>query len=68
MAKNAISPTRKENFPKWYQEVVRQADLATHSSARGCMTIHPWGYAIWEHMQKTLDAMFKQKGVENGSQ
>ena len=50
--KTAISPTRDENYPEWYQQVVKAADLAENSDVRGCMVIKPWGYAIWEHMQQ----------------
>lgn len=62
---NAISPTRAENFPEWYQQVVKGADLAENSDVRGCMVIKPWGYAIWENIQRRLDAMFKATGHEN---
>ncbi len=60
--KNAISPTREEDYPEWYQQVVSAADLAENSPVRGCMVIKPWGYAIWENMQRTLDRMFKDTG------
>lgn len=63
--KNAISPTRSENYPEWYQQVVKAADLAENSDVRGCMVIKPWGYAIWENIQRQLDAMFKATGHEN---
>ncbi len=63
--KNAISPTRAENFPEWYQQVVRAGDLAETSDVRGCMVIKPWGYTIWENMQRILDGMFKETGHEN---
>ncbi len=56
---------RAKDFSAWYQEVVEQADLAEHSPVRGCMVIKPYGYAIWELMQKELDARFKAKGVQN---
>ncbi len=62
---NAISPTRAENYPEWYQQVVKAADLAENSDVRGCMVIKPWGYAIWENIQRRLDAMFKATGHEN---
>jgi prolyl-tRNA synthetase len=61
----AITPTRAENYPEWYQQVVKAADLAENSDVRGCMVIKPWGYAIWENIQKRLDAMFKATGHEN---
>src|SRR3954451_9385994 len=62
---SAISPTRAENFPEWYQQVVKAADLAENSDVRGCMVIKPWGFAIWENIQRRLDAMFKATGHEN---
>ncbi len=65
MAKTAISPTRGENYPEWYQQVIKAADLAESSVVRGCMVIKPWGYAIWENIQKTLDAMIKATGHKN---
>ena len=63
--KTAINPTRTENYAEWYQQVVKAADLAENSDVRGCMVIKPWGYAIWENIQKTLDGMFKATGHEN---
>jgi len=63
--KTAISPTREENYAEWYQQVVRAADLAEDSAVRGCMVIKPWGYAIWENMQRQLDDMFKETGHKN---
>jgi prolyl-tRNA synthetase len=63
--RTAITPTRDENYPEWYQQVVRAAELAENSPVRGCMVIKPWGYAIWENMQRTLDAMFKATGHKN---
>ncbi|MBN2560560.1 MAG: proline--tRNA ligase [Phycisphaerae bacterium] len=64
-AKTAISPTRAEDYPEWYQQVVRAADLAETSPVRGCMVIKPWGYALWENMQRVLDGMFKATGHRN---
>src|SRR5262245_11361530 len=64
-AKTAITPTREENYAEWYQQVVRAADLAEVSPVRGCMVIKPWGYALWENMQKVLDGMFKATGHQN---
>jgi len=63
--RTAITPTRAENFPEWYQQVIKAADLAENSDVRGCMVIKPWGYAIWENIQRRLDAMFKATGHEN---
>jgi prolyl-tRNA synthetase len=63
--KTAIQPTRTENYPEWYQQVVKAADLAEASPVRGCMVIKPWGYAIWENMQQDLDRRFKETGHVN---
>jgi prolyl-tRNA synthetase len=63
--KSAISPRRAEDFPEWYQQVVRAAELAEPSDVRGCMVIRPWGYGIWENMQRQLDAMFHATGHRN---
>lgn len=54
-----------EDFAKWYTDVVKKAELADYTSVKGCMVIRPYGYAIWENIQKTLDAMFKATGHEN---
>ena len=56
---------RAENYSQWYNELVVKADLAEQSAVRGCMVIKPYGYAIWEKMQQTLDGMFKKTGVKN---
>jgi len=64
-SKTAISPRREEDFPEWYQQVVRTAELAEPSDVRGCMVIRPWGYGIWENMQRQLDAMFRATGHRN---
>jgi prolyl-tRNA synthetase len=63
--KTAINPRRDEDFPEWYQQVVRAAELAEPSDVRGCMVIRPWGYGIWENMQHQLDAMFRATGHRN---
>ena len=47
---NAITPMRLEDYPEWYQQVIKAADLAEVSPVRGCMVIKPWGYSIWENM------------------
>ncbi len=60
----ALTP-RAEDFSAWYNEVVQRAELADHSPVRGSMVIRPWGYGIWEHMQRALDDMFKATGHEN---
>lgn len=54
-----------EDFAKWYTDVVKKAELVDYASVRGCMVIRPYGYAIWENIQKTLDSMFKETGHEN---
>ena len=54
-----------EDFAKWYTDVVKKAELCDYSSVRGCMIIRPYGYAIWENIQKILDAEFKACGHEN---
>ena len=64
-AKNAISPTREEDYPQWYQQVIKASDLAENSPVRGCMVIKPWGYSLWEKMQSVLDRMFKETGHKN---
>ena len=61
----AITPTRTEDFPEWYQQVVSAADLAENSEVRGCMVIKPWGYGIWENIQGQLDGMIKATGHKN---
>jgi len=63
--KTAIQPTRAEDYPEWYQQVIRAADLAESSPVRGCMVIKPWGYRLWENMQRALDDMFKATGHQN---
>jgi len=61
----AITPTRADNYPEWYQQVIKASDLAERSPVRGCMVIKPWGYAIWENIVRVLDDMFKATGVKN---
>ncbi|MCC6722345.1 MAG: proline--tRNA ligase [Bacteroidia bacterium] len=56
---------RSEDYSKWYNNIVVNADLAEHSDVRGCMVIKPYGYAIWEKMQQQLDRMFKETGHSN---
>ena len=56
---------REENYSQWYNELVVKADLAEQSAVRGCMVIKPYGYAIWEKMQRQLDDMFKATGHQN---
>ena len=63
--KTAITPTRAEDFPEWYQQVIKAADMAENSETRGCMVIKPWGYGIWELIQQQLDRRFKETGHQN---
>jgi prolyl-tRNA synthetase len=56
---------REDDFAQWYQEVISAADMAEESGVRGCMVIKPWGYGIWERMQRLLDARIKAAGVQN---
>lgn len=65
MAKGNKLTSRAENYSEWYNELVKKADLAENSDVRGCMVIKPYGYAIWERMQRILDDMFKETGHVN---
>lgn len=65
MIKHALNVTRTQNFASWYQEVISEGDLAEESGVRGCMVIRPWGYGIWERIQKLMDAEIKAAGVDN---
>ena len=56
---------RSENYSQWYNDLVVKADLAENSAVRGCMVIKPYGYAIWEKIQRQLDQMFKDTGHVN---
>ena len=56
---------RSENYSEWYNNLVKDADLAEHSAVKGCMVIKPYGYAIWEKMQAILDQKFKETGHSN---
>ena len=58
-------PKRSENYSEWYNEIVKRAELAENSAVRGCMVIKPYGFAIWEKMQRALDDMFKATGHVN---
>lgn len=65
MDKTGITPTRKENYAEWYQQVIRAADLAENSPVRGCMIIKPNGYQLWETLQHKFDQAFKETGHVN---
>lgn len=67
MSKTAITPTRAENFSEWYQNLIAAADLAENSPVRGCMTIKPYGWAIWELMRDEMDKRIKAEGVLNAN-
>ncbi len=60
--KTAITPTREKDYPEWYQQIIKAADLAQSSPVRGCMVIKPWGYSLWENIQQVLDGMIKETG------
>ena len=62
---SAIQPSRGEDFPEWYQQVIRAADMAENSPVRGCMIIKPWGWSIWEHIRDWLDGRIKATGHQN---
>ena len=63
--KTAINPRREENYPDWYQEVIKSAELAEMSSIRGCMIIRQWGYGIWQEVQRLLDTRIRDTGHDN---
>ena len=65
--KTAITPTRAENFSEWYQNLIVAADLAENAPVRGCMTIKPYGWAIWELMRDEMDKRIKSVGVQNAN-
>ena len=63
--RHALNTRRADDFAAWYQEVIAAADMAEESGVRGCMVIKPWGYGIWERMQRLLDDRIKRAGVQN---
>ncbi len=65
--KTAITPTRAEDFSQWYQNLIVAADLAESAPVRGCMTIKPYGWAIWELMRDEMDKRIKENGVQNAN-
>ncbi len=65
--RTAITPTRADDFPEWYQQVIKSADMAENSPVRGSMIIKPYGWAIWENMQRIFDGWLKDYGVQNAS-
>lgn len=63
--RHALSTKRETDFAQWYQEVISEAEMAEESGVRGCMIIKPWGYGIWERMQRLMDDMIKAAGIDN---
>ncbi|MEZ5744548.1 MAG: aminoacyl--tRNA ligase-related protein [Sphingomonadaceae bacterium] len=63
--RHALSTKREDDFAQWYQEVISEAEMAEESGVRGCMVIKPWGYGIWERIQRLMDDRIKAAGVEN---
>ncbi|MDG2002699.1 MAG: His/Gly/Thr/Pro-type tRNA ligase C-terminal domain-containing protein [Novosphingobium sp.] len=63
--RHALSTKREDDFALWYQEVISEAEMAEESGVRGCMVIKPWGYGIWERIQRLMDDRIKAAGVEN---
>ncbi len=65
MIKHALTVKRADDFAVWYQQVIAEADMAEESGVRGCMVIRPWGYGIWERIQRLLDDRIKAMGYDN---
>ena len=63
MAKNITNP--EKDYAKWYQDVIREAELSDSAPVRGCMVIRPYGFAIWENIRASLDSSFKDTGHSN---
>ena len=63
--RHALNTRRADDFAAWYQEVITAADMAEESGVRGCMVIKPWGFGIWERMQRLLDDRIKESGHDN---
>ncbi|WP_343612066.1 aminoacyl--tRNA ligase-related protein [Novosphingobium sp.] len=63
--RHALTVKRADDFAQWYQQVVSEGEMAEESGVRGCMVIKPWGYGIWERIQKLMDARIKEAGVDN---
>ncbi|MFH1446308.1 MAG: proline--tRNA ligase, partial [Chloroflexota bacterium] len=55
-------PSKEENYSEWYNQLVLRAELADYAPVRGCMVVRPYGWALWENIQKTLDQRFKETG------
>ena len=65
MADEKRITAQSDDFDRWYTDVIRRAELADYSPVRGCMVIRPYGFALWEHIQRALDDMIKRTGHEN---
>ncbi len=65
MIKHALSVTRADDFAQWYQTVIAEADMAEESGVRGCMVMRPWGYGIWERIQRLMDERIRGLGYDN---
>lgn len=67
MAKEQVQAITKmeEDFAQWYTDIVKKAELVDYSSVKGCMILRPYGYALWENMQKVMDEKLKETGHEN---
>ena len=65
MAKEKGLTPQSVDFSEWYLEVIQKAELADYGPVRGTIVVRPYGYAIWENIQKTLDQMFKETGHQN---
>jgi len=63
--RHALSTKREDDFAQWYQDVISEAEMAEESGVRGCMVIRPWGFGIWERIQRLMDDRIKAAGVEN---
>lgn len=63
--RHALNTRREDDFAAWYQDVISSAEMAEESGVRGCMVIRPWGFGIWERMQRLLDDRIKATGHEN---
>ena len=63
--RHALSVKRQDDFAQWYQEVISEGEMAEESGVRGCMVIKPWGYGIWERIQRRMDDRIKAAGVQN---
>lgn len=63
--RTAITPTREEDFPEWFQQVIKAADMAENAPVRGCMTMKPYGYALWENIVGIFDPQLKEYGIQN---